>query len=360
MAWVVGQATYLQLVRRPVGVPGREDWELVSAPLAEPGEGEALVENRFLSVDPYMRGRMDDVPSYYPPWPLRAPLDGDAVGMIAASRDPELPEGAWVASEHGLRDRFVAPAAELRPLAAPPAGLDHSCYLDLLGGTGFTAFLGVEILAPQVGETVFVSTAAGAVGSVAAQICRAAGARTIGSTGSAEKARLSVERYGYDAVFDYSAEPAAAALDRLAPEGIDGFFDNVGGEQLEAAIERMRVGGRIAKCGAIAGYNSAEPPAGPRNLHHFFGRRLTMVGFLVSDHRERRPEFEQRMREWVESGEVRGDQRRFQGLEEIPDAFLDLFAGGNVGKTVVALEPADGGAGKAEGALDPVEGGERR
>jgi len=345
MARVVSEATCLQLVRRPVGVPGPDDWEFASTPLPEPAAGEALVENRFLSVDPYMRGRMDDVPSYYPPWPLRAPLDGDAVGVVAASRDPDLPEGTWVASEHGLRDRFVAAATELRPLAPPPPGLDRSCYLDLLGGTGFTAFLGVEdVLVPQAGECVFVSTAAGAVGSVAGQICKAAGARTIGSTGSAEKARLASERYGFDAVFDYSAEPAAAALDRLAPEGIDGFFDNVGGEQLEAAIERMRVGGRIAKCGAIAGYNSAEPPAGPRNLHHFFGRRLTMAGFLVSDHRERRPAFEARMREWIEDGEVRGDQRRFDGLARIPDAFADLFAGGNVGKTVVVL-----GGGEREG-----------
>ena len=343
MARVVGQATYLQLVRRPVGVPGPEDWELASEPLPDLGEGEALVENRFLSVDPYMRGRMDEAPSYYPPWPLGAPLDGDAAGVVVASRAPALPEGAWVASEHGLRDRFVAAAEGLRPLAPPPAGLDHSCYLDLLGGTGFTAFLGVEdVLVPRPGECVFVSTAAGAVGSVAGQICRAAGARTIGSTGSAGKARIAAERYSFDAVFDYGAEPAAAALDRLAPDGIDGFFDNVGGEQLEAAIERMRVGGRIAKCGAISGYNSAEPPPGPRNLHHFFGRRLTMVGFLVSDHRERRPAFEARMREWIERGEVRGDQRRFDGLERIPDAFADLFAGGNVGKTIVSLAPGDG------------------
>lgn len=334
----------MQLVRRPHGVPGPHDWELASAPLADPGPGEVLVENRFLSVDPYMRGRMDDAPSYYPPWPLRAPLDGDAVGVVAASRDPGLPEGSWVASEEGLRDRFLAAAGSLRPLAPPPAGLDHSCYLDLLGGTGFTAFLGVEdVLAPQPGESVFVSTAAGAVGSVAGQLCRAAGARTIGSAGSAEKARIAVERYGFDAVFDYRAEPAAAALDRLAPDGIDGFFDNVGGEQLEAAIEHMRVGGRIAKCGAISGYNSAEPPPGPRNLHRFFGRRLTMTGFLVSDHRERRPAFERRMREWIEAGAVRGDQRRFHGLEQIPEAFADLFAGGNVGKTIVVLGPGEGG-----------------
>ncbi len=344
MAGVAGQATHLQLVRRPAGVPGPDDWELAGARLLDPGPGEVEVENRFLSVDPYMRGRMDDSPSYYPPWPLHGPLDGDAVGIVVASRDPGLPEGAWVASEEGLRDRFVAPAAELRRLADPPAGFDHSVYLDLLGGTGFTAFIGVEdVLRPRPGECVFVSTAAGAVGGVAGQLCRAAGARTIGSTGSAEKARLAVERYGFDAAFDYSAEPAAAALERLAPDGIDGFFDNVGGEQLEAAIERMRVGGRIAKCGAIAGYNSAAPPPGPSNLHHFFGRRLTMTGFLVSDHRGRRPRFEERMREWIEAGEVRGDQRRFDGLGEIPAAFADLFAGGNVGKTIVVLGAGAGG-----------------
>lgn len=336
-------AEYVFLRSRPSGVPGEESFGLARAPLPPPGAGEVVVENRYLSVDPYMRGRMDDAPSYYPPWPLEEPLDGDAIGVVVESRLPQLPAGTWVHSEYGLRDAFVAAAADLRVLAAPPAGCDHGCFLDLLGGTGLTAYLGVvDVLAPQPGETVFVSSAAGSVGSIAGQLCRVAGARTIGSTGSAEKVRIAVERYRFDAAFDYREEPASAALARLAPAGIDGFFDNVGGEQLEAAIEALRVGGRIAKCGAIAGYNG-EPPPGPRNLHHFFGKRLTMTGFLVSDHRERRPEFEARMRAWIESGEIRADRRSFAGLEQAGAAFRDLFSGGNVGKTVIELGPGGDG-----------------
>ncbi len=331
---------YLTLESRPAGRPEPGNFDLVTAPLPEPAEGEVVVVNRYLSVDPYMRGRMNDAPSYFPPWPLSRPLDGDAVGMVIASRSDLLDEGQWVNSMYGLRDSFVAPAAEMRALSTPPGGLDYSCYIDLLGGTGFTAYLGVmDILEPAPGKCIFISTAAGSVGSIAGQICKAEGAKVIGSTGSAEKARLAVERYGYDAVFSYREEPAADALDRLAPEGLDGFFDNVGGEQLEAAIERMNIGGRIAKCGAIEGYNTTEPPPGPRNLHLFFGRRLTMTGFLVSDHGDRRPEFEQRMRAWIEAGRVRTDHRVFHGLDEIPAAFEDLFEGGNVGKTVVDLGP---------------------
>ena len=336
--------TYVVLRRRPAGVPDEEDLGLETAALPPLGEGEVLVENRYVSVDPYMRGRMNDAPSYFPPWPLGEPLDGDAIGVVVESRAPEFPEGSWVHSECGLRDSFVAGTEGLRPLAPPPAGFDHGCYLDLLGGTGLTAYIGVvDAIAPRRGETVFVSSAAGSVGSIAGQLCRVAGARTIGSTGSPEKVRIAVERYRFDAAFDYREEPAAEALARLAPEGIDGFFDNVGGAQLEAAIESLRIGGRIAKCGAIAGYNSDEPPPGPRNLHHFFGKRLQMTGFLVSDHGERRPEFEARMRGWMERGELRADRRVFAGLAQAGAAFRDLFSGGNVGKTVIELGPDDDG-----------------
>ncbi|MBS1676553.1 MAG: NADP-dependent oxidoreductase [Actinobacteria bacterium] len=330
----------LQLTRRPRGVPGADDFRLTREPLPAVGEGEALVENRYLSVDPYMRGRMNDAPSYFPPWDLDAPLDGEGIGIVVTSCADGLPEGSWVSSEFGFQDRLVAPAEKLRPLAPPPAGLDYSCYLDILGGTGFTAYLGtMDIIEPAPGKTIFVSTAAGSVGSIAGQICKAEGARVIGSTSSAAKIALAAERYGFDAVFNYREEGADEALARLAPEGLDGFFDNVGGEQLEAAIEHMKVGGRIAKCGAIEGYNTTDRSPGPRNLHLFFGRRLSMIGFLVTDHAARRPQFEERMRGWIERRAVSSDQRVFHGLEQVPAAFEDLFSGGNVGKTVIALDP---------------------
>lgn len=308
------------------------------ASLPEPGPGQVLVENRFLSVDPYMRGRMYRGSSYSTAWQIGAPLDGDAVGVVSKSRDPGLPEGTWVRSELGMRDRFVA-STGLEPLQDPPAGFDHGAFLGVLGPTGLTAFLGVvRILRPEPGEWVLVSSAAGSVGSVAGQIARLKGARVIGSTGSETKARAVVGRYGFDASFSYRDRDFGEALDELAPDGIDCFFDNVGGEQLEATLDRMRVGGRIAKCGAISSYNSSRRSPGPSNLHHLFAKRLTVKGYLVSDHRDGRAEIQRMMRGWIESGDLRADQTVYEGLASVPMAFADLFAGANLGKSIIALE----------------------
>jgi NADPH-dependent curcumin reductase CurA len=325
------------LVRRPGGRAGADDFAIVEVELPPLAAGEVLVENRFLSVDPYMRPRMDDRPSYFAPWPLRCGLDGDAVGVVLESRGDGLAAGDWVASEHGWRDRFVAPASELRPLTEPPAGLDHGTYLGVMGATGLTAYLGVEdVIRPVAGECVYVSTAAGAVGSVAGQLCRLRGARVVGSTSTAEKVALVTQRYGFTAAFDYRRTDPWEALAELASDGIDGFFDNVGGEQLEAALDAMRVGGRIAKCGSITSYDGSAVP-GPQNLHHFFGKRLTMTGFLVSDHRARVPEFQARMRHWLDAGDVVADDTRVDGLEAAVTAFVGLFSGTNVGKSIAVL-----------------------
>jgi hypothetical protein len=328
----------VHLVRRPSAVARASDFELIEKPTPAPREGQVLVQNRFFSVDPYMRARMNDGPSYYPPWPLNAPLDGDAVGVVVMSRAPALPEGQWVATECGWRERYVSSPAGVRPLDAPPGLLDYSAYLGVLGATGLTAYIGVmDVLAPKSGESVFITTAAGAVGSVAGQMCRALGAHVIGSTSTAAKVRHVMSRYGFDAAFDYRREPTADALRRLAPDGIDCMFDNVGGEPLEAALEAMRVGGRIAKCGAASGYNSPEMVPGPRNLHHFFGKRLLMRGFLVSDHHPRIPEFQLQVRALLSSGQLVTDETMVTGIEEAVPAFLGLFEGRNIGKTLVAL-----------------------
>jgi NADPH-dependent curcumin reductase CurA len=330
-------ARQVQLARRPGPQATEDDFELVDIRLARPAAGEVVVENRFLSVDPYMRPRMDDLPSSFAPWPLHSALDGDAVGTVVASRANGLRPSDWVASEYGWRDRFVASAGELRPVPEPPAGLDHAAFLGVIGATGLTAYLGVEdILQPAPGECVFVTTAAGAVGSVAGQLCRLRGARVVGSTSSGEKLALVTGRYRFDAAFDYRQRDARAALAELAPGGIDGFFDNVGGEQLEAALDAMRLGGRIAKCGAVTSYEGSAPP-GPTNLHHIFGKRLIMKGFLVSDHRARVPEFRARMRRWIEDGDVVADDTRVEGLDAAVRAFLGLFTSRNVGKTIVVL-----------------------
>lgn len=332
-------ATQVRLARRPHGHATPEDFELVSLALPAPRDGEVVVENRFLSVDPYMRARMDDRPSYYSPWEVHAALDGDAVGVVVESRSSRFTPGDWVASEHGLRDRFVARAGDLRTLSKPPNGFEHSVYLGALGAPGLTAYVGVTtILRPQPGETIFITTAAGAVGSAAGQICRALGAKVIGSTGSAEKVERVVSHYSFDAAFDYHVTSAAAALREHAPSGINGMFDSVGGKQLEDALDSMTVGGRIAKCGAIGGYDSVVRPPGPENLEHFFGKRLTMRGFLVSDHRDLRPAFEAQMWEWLSDGHVIADETRLHGMERVVEGFLDLFHGRNVGKTVIALE----------------------
>jgi NADPH-dependent curcumin reductase CurA len=327
----------VQLAKRPRGQAREDDFDIVDVQLGPPAAGEVLVENRFLSVDPYMRPRMDDRPSYFAPWPLRGALDGDAVGVVVESRDRSVAAGDWVVSERGWRDRFVAPAGELRPLAMPPAGLDHGAYLGVMGATGLTAYLGVEdVLRPAPGDCVFVSTAAGAVGSVAGQLCRLRGARVIGSTSTDEKVALVTRRYGFAAAFEYRRTDPRRALAELAPDGIDGFFDNVGGEQFEAALDAMRVGGRIAKCGGIGAYDGSPVP-GPPNLDHFFGKRLTMVGFLVSDHRARVPVFQARMRGWLDAREVVADDTRVEGLETAVTAFLGLFSGSNVGKSITVL-----------------------
>lgn len=327
----------MYLAGYPEGVPGPEHFELVTESLPELGPGQVLVENRFLSVDPYMRGRMQPGSSYSSPWGLGEPLDGDAVGIVTASRNPDWPEGSWVRSEVGMRDRFIA-SEGLQALGDAPDGYDHSAYLGPLGPTGVTAYFGVvEILDPQPGETVLISSAAGSVGSIAGQIARLKGARVIGSTGTAEKARTVSEDYGFDAAFSYRDVDFGHALDELAPEGIDCFFDNVGGEQLEAAIDRMRVHGRIAKCGAISSYNSRKRAPGPTNLHLVFGRRLTIVGYLVSDHRDGRDEIERKMRGWLERGEMKADQTVYEGMGEVGRAFSDLFDGSNVGKSVIAV-----------------------
>jgi NADPH-dependent curcumin reductase CurA len=333
------RARQVRLARRPEGPAHSRDFELAHVVLPEPRDGEVLVENRFLSVDPYMRARMDDRLSYYSPWKLHAPLHGDAVGVVVESRTSRFKPGDWVAGEHGLRDRFVSPAADLRALRDPPSGFDHSVYLGALGAPGLTAYVGVtEILRPEPGETVFVTTAAGAVGSAAGQICRALEARVIGSTGSAEKVERVISRYRFDAGFDYHVTSTAAALHEHAPDGIDGMFDSVGGKQLEDALDWMNVGGRIAKCGAITGYDTGVPVPGPGNLEHFFGKRLTMKGFLVSDHHDLRPVFEAQMREWLSDGQVVADETRFHGIEQVVEAFLDLFQGRNIGKTVIGLD----------------------
>jgi NADPH-dependent curcumin reductase CurA len=327
------------LVSRPDGEPTEDNFRLVTSTLPDPGPGEIAVRNLAISVDPYMRGRMRDEPSYAPPWQLEQPAQGGAVGEVIASVDTDIPVGALVVHNLGWRDVAVLPADRATRVARR-ADVSPTAYLGVLGMPGRTAYVGLTRIARfQPGDRVFVSGAAGAVGSLAGQIAKLSGAgQVIGSAGSAAKVDHLLGDLGFDAAFDYHDGQAADLLEKAAPEGVDVFFDNVGGEQLEAAIGRMNLGGRIAICGAISGYDQSQPQPGPSNLPLFIGKRLTMTGFLVGDHPDIADEFERSVGAWYASGKLVVRETVVHGLENTPAAFIGMLRGENTGKMIIRLD----------------------
>lgn len=328
----------IRLKRYPAGFPTKADFELAEVALPAPAEGQMLVRNIVMSVDPYMRGRMTGArDSYIPPFELGAALTGEAVGQVMLSNDGAYPVGAYVTSMLGWREAFVAGGDQLKPVDAKAAPL--SAYLGVLGMPGLTAYGGfLRYGRPKPGQTVFVSGAAGAVGSVVCQIAKIKGCRVIGSAGGPEKARWLEAVAGIDHAIDYKAVPdLVAELKRLAPDGIDIYFENVGGKHLEAALENMKVHGRIVMCGMIAGYNERTP--GPPNLMRIVRRRLTVQGILFMDLQDMGPAFENDMARWIAEGRMKWHETVFEGIERAPDAFLGLFSGANLGKMVVRLGP---------------------
>ena len=324
------------LTSRPAGAPTAENFRLEEAALPRPEAGQVVVANRVMSVDPYMRGRMNDVRSYVPPFRLDAPLEGGAVGEVVASESPGVPVGTTILHGAGWREHAVLDAGAVS--AVDPALAPESAYLGVLGMPGLTAYAGLMAAARfRPGDTVFVSGAAGAVGSLVGQIARLSGAaRVIGSAGSPAKvARL--RELGFDAAFDYHDGPVVEQLRQAAPEGIDVYFDNVGGEHLEAAIATLNTHGRVCLCGAVSQYNATEPPAAPRNLALAIGKLLSLQGFLVGAHQDIAPEFREKMAGWLAAGEIHWDETVREGLENAPQAFIDLLAGANTGKMVVSL-----------------------
>jgi NADPH-dependent curcumin reductase CurA len=327
----------IQLASRPHGRPAPENFRLAEAELPELQDGQVLVRNRFISVDPYMRGRMNDVKSYSAPFALGAALDGGAVGEVIASRSADRKVGDAVVHSLGWREYAVldASATTLARTDLAPA----STFLGVLGMTGLTAYAGLLKVAEfKPGEVVFVSGAAGAVGSLVGQIAKAMGAsRVIGSAGTPEKVARLLE-LGFDAAFNYHDGPVAEQLAAAAGErGIDVYFDNVGGEHLEAALSALTVGGRVAMCGAISQYNSTEPTPGPRNLMQAIGKQLTLKGFLVSGYWQYMAEFVETMSRWLADGTIRYDETVVDGLENAPQAFMDLLDGANTGKMLVRI-----------------------
>ena len=334
-----GVSREIRLVARPTGLPDADLFEVAEMPIPEPREGQLLIRNAYFSVDPYMRPRMNDVRSYVAPYTLGEAMTGGAVGRIAVSRHPSFAEGQWVLHSLGWREWALSDGAAVRRI--DPAVAPVSTALGVLGMPGFTAYHGLfEIGRPAHGETVFVSGAAGAVGSAAGQMAKIAGCRVIGSAGSAKKLAW-LRELGFDAVFDYRARPVRDSLAEAAPDGIDVYFDNVGGDHLEAAIGRMRTYGRIVACGSISRYNDSEAGSAPRNLFMVVTKRLRMQGYIISDHYDRFPEFAEQAREWVRSGRLRYRETVIDGIENAPRAFLGLFRGESIGKMLVRVGPAD-------------------
>lgn len=326
----------IRLKSRPVGLPTAENFELVDVPLPDPAPGQILVRNLYMSVDPYMRGRMNDARSYTPPFQVGEALTGGAVGEVIASNGGKFPVGAVVLHGYGWRTLFVSDGSGLGQIdttLAPPAS-----YLGVMGMPGQTAYVGLlDLGKPKAGETVFVSAAAGAVGSLVCQIAKLHGCHVVASSGSDTKVQWLRDEIGVDAAFNYKTLPLPAALARSCKEGIDIYFENVGGAHLEAALQRMNNFGRIVVCGMIANYNAAEPQPGPRNLGLLISKRLTMQGFIVSDHHERWPQFYRDMGRWLAEGKIKWQETVVDGLENAPSAFLGLFSGENTGKMLVRL-----------------------
>ncbi|MEV0651254.1 NADP-dependent oxidoreductase [Phytomonospora sp. NPDC050363] len=331
-------ATTVHQARRPVGLPTPEDFAFVRGPLPEVGPGTALVENLYLSVDPYMREAMD-----YQGWQggneLGTPLEGRSIGRVIASKAEGLTEGDVVFHRKAWRTHALVTPAEAGVLPGWE-GVDIRTRLSLLGGTGLSAYVGLtQVARLQPGEDVFISAAAGGVGTAAGQIARLLGARrVIGSAGSAAKVRHLVDDLGFDAAFDYHDGPVGAQLAKAAPEGIDVFFDNVGGDHLEGAIDVLKAHGRIAWCGAVAQYNDLKnPPPAPRNLYDVVSKSLRLEGFLVREYNHLQGELEDFLVPHLRSGALKADETVVEGIDNVVSAFIGVLKGENLGKMIVAL-----------------------
>ena len=326
----------VRLKSRPIGMPKDSDFEVASVEVAAPAAGEVQVKNLYMSVDPYMRGRMYDRESYVPPFQIGKALEGGAVGEVVASADPKFQVGDLVNSMMGWREVFNAPAASLTKIDA--MGLPPQAFLGVAGMPGMTAYVGLlKIAGCKAGDTVFVSAASGAVGQVVCQIAKLKGATVIGSAGGAEKI-AHLKEIGVDHAIDYRAtSDLTAELAKAAPKGIDVYFENVGGAHLEAAIAVARPFARFAFCGMISQYNDTAPSPGPSNMIMVVGKRLRFEGFIVSDHGDVLPEFLSDMGGWIKDGKITWRETIDEGIAAAPGAFLKLFKGENIGKMLVKL-----------------------
>jgi NADPH-dependent curcumin reductase CurA len=325
------------LASRPSGWVTLDNFTVTDGEVGEPAQGEVLVRNKFMSVDPYMRSRMNDAKSYIPPFQIGEVLQAGVVGEVVASNFDGIDKGDHVMGMLGWENYSICDGRLLRKL--PQSSAPLSWHLGILGMPGMTAYVGLmKIAEAKADDQVFVSAASGAVGSVVGQLAKLLGCRVAGSAGSDEKVALLGEEFGYDAGYNYkTSESLMHSVKAVCPDGVDVLFENVGGKQLEAGLWNMRDFGRIALCGMIADYNAEEPPPGPRGMMLMVGRRITMRGFIVTDHPEACEEYVGKAVGWINEGKLKYKETISEGVENAPQAFIELLQGGNVGKQIVQL-----------------------
>jgi len=330
----------VRLSSRPSGWVTPDNFELTEAVAGEPGDGEVLVKNIFMSVDPYMRGRMNDIKSYIPPFQIGEVLQAGVVGQVIASNFNAIAEGDYVMGMLGWENYSVCDGRLLRKL--PQSSAPLSWHLGILGMPGMTAYVGLmKIAEAKAGEQVFVTAASGAVGSVVGQLARIHDCRVAGSAGSDQKVALLKEEFGYNSAFNYkSSTSLPASVKDACPDGVDVLFENVGGEILEAVLWNMRDYGRTALCGMISDYNEQEPQPGPRGMMLMIGRRLSMRGFIVTDHPDACEEYVGKAIGWISDGQLKYRETVAEGIENAAQAFIDMLKGGNTGKQIVKLSEA--------------------
>ncbi len=329
-----------KLAQRPVGIPTRDNWSFETTPCPEPGDGEFLVRVRYLSLDPAMRGWMNDGKSYVPPVGIGEVMRAGAVGDVVASKHDKFAVGDCVSGLFGVQDYAISNGKgvnKVDPNAAP-----LPLYLGTLGMPGMTAYFGLlEVGKCQPGETVVVSGAAGAVGSVVGQIAKIKGCHVVGIAGGSDKCRYVVDELGFDACIDYKTDDVKAGLKQHCPKGVDVYFDNVGGDILDDVLTRLAMHARIVICGAISQYNNTTPVKGPSNYMSLLVNRASMTGMVVFDWAARYGEAVAQMAAWIQSGQLKTREHVVEGLETFPDALLMLFNGDNFGKLVLKLDDAN-------------------
>jgi NADPH-dependent curcumin reductase CurA len=325
------------LAERPVGMPDEDTFGFEEREIPEPGPGEALVRTLYMSVDPYMRGRMRDAESYADPWEVGDPLEARVVGEVVESNGAGFEPGDTVVGNLNWADYATASGPALT--AVDPDRAPLSAYLGVLGMPGNTAYFGVnEVAQLKAGDTFVITGAAGAVGSVAGQIAKLNGAHVVGFTGSDEKVQFIEDDLGFDVGINYKeTDNYGAALAEAAPDGVDAYFDNVGGEITDAVFRQLNVDASVAVCGQIDQYNATELPTGPRKLALRIHSRATVEGFLVSDFSERFDQSVRQLGKWLQAGQIQYRETVTEGLENAPDAFLGLFKGDNIGKQLVKV-----------------------